>query len=60
MKNKEQVWIGLKIRHNETEWVDQTAFKYFNFNPLLLGKQKPIRVNVSSPYFGFDKSEERK
>uniref|UniRef100_A0A1A8KHS5 Lymphocyte antigen 75 n=1 Tax=Nothobranchius kuhntae TaxID=321403 RepID=A0A1A8KHS5_NOTKU len=44
--NMERIWIGLKIRNGDTEWVDQSPVSFFNFNPLLLGMHKTIRVNI--------------
>ncbi|XP_047436578.1 lymphocyte antigen 75 [Mugil cephalus] len=42
--NMNTTWIGLKIEHNEPSWADGTSVDYRNFNPLLLGKRKMIKV----------------
>uniref|UniRef100_A0A1A8R527 Lymphocyte antigen 75 n=3 Tax=Nothobranchius rachovii TaxID=451742 RepID=A0A1A8R527_9TELE len=44
--NMESIWIGLKIRNSDPEWVDQSPVSFFNFNPLLLGMHKTIRVHT--------------
>ncbi|XP_046886441.1 lymphocyte antigen 75 [Hypomesus transpacificus] len=42
-------WIGLKLRHSEPEWVDNTAVSFLNFNPLLHGLLRPMVVNTLDP-----------
>ncbi|PWA19051.1 hypothetical protein CCH79_00004967 [Gambusia affinis] len=45
----ERVWIGMKIKQNNFQWVDQTPVNYFNFNPLLLGMHKSMRIRTLDP-----------
>ncbi|XP_050978135.1 lymphocyte antigen 75 isoform X1 [Labeo rohita] len=40
------VWIGLKIKLHDTQWVDNTPVAYLNFNPLLHGQLRPIFINM--------------
>lgn len=47
MTNMNTMWIGLKIHFRDMEWLDRTPVGYVNFNPLLVGMQRLIRVNVS-------------
>ncbi|XP_040903935.1 lymphocyte antigen 75 [Toxotes jaculatrix] len=49
MTNMEAVWVGLKIRHNVPEWVDQSPVDYVNFNSLLVSMNKAILVNRWDP-----------
>ena len=43
-----KTWIGLKLKQQDPEWVDDSPVSYLNFNPLLHGLLRPILVNVSS------------
>ncbi|KAG7234662.1 hypothetical protein INR49_004187 [Caranx melampygus] len=47
--NSERIWIGLKIKHSDPQWADQSPVHYINFNPLLLGMHKSIHINRWDP-----------
>lgn len=48
MSEKDQIWIGLKIKQNDLQWEDHTPVNYFNFNSLLRGMHRTIHVRFSS------------
>uniref|UniRef100_A0A8B9HIP5 Lymphocyte antigen 75 n=1 Tax=Astyanax mexicanus TaxID=7994 RepID=A0A8B9HIP5_ASTMX len=39
-----KLWIGLKLRQHDTQWVDKSDVKYLNFNPLLHGQLRPMYI----------------
>uniref|UniRef100_A0A671PKU3 Lymphocyte antigen 75-like n=1 Tax=Sinocyclocheilus anshuiensis TaxID=1608454 RepID=A0A671PKU3_9TELE len=43
----QKVWIGLKFKLHDTQWVDNSPVAYLNFNPLLHGQLRPIFINAS-------------
>ncbi|CAL8246532.1 unnamed protein product [Lota lota] len=49
MADMQQIWIGLKLRSTYREWVDDTPAVFQNFNPLLHGMLRPMRVNTLNP-----------
>lgn len=49
MRNVDRIWIGLKLTHEKSEWIDQSPVNYVNFNPLLVGMHRFVKINVSSP-----------
>lgn len=46
----DRIWIGLKLKYGNPEWVDQSPVDYVNINPLVLGMHRDIKVNVSPRY----------
>ncbi|KAI4900585.1 hypothetical protein NFI96_017269 [Prochilodus magdalenae] len=48
MGQPQKVWIGLKLRLHDTQWMDNTPVTYINFNPLLHGQQRPMFINAST------------
>uniref|UniRef100_A0A672L2A6 Lymphocyte antigen 75-like n=1 Tax=Sinocyclocheilus grahami TaxID=75366 RepID=A0A672L2A6_SINGR len=42
----QKVWIGLKFKLHDTQWVDNSPVAYLNFNPLLHGQLRPIFINT--------------
>lgn len=49
MRNVDRMWIGLKLTHDKSEWIDESPVNYLNFNPLLVGMHRFVKINVSSP-----------
>ncbi|XP_031680247.1 lymphocyte antigen 75 isoform X1 [Oncorhynchus kisutch] len=45
----QKTWIGLKLKQQDPEWVDDSPVSYLNFNPLLHGLLRPILVNLLDP-----------
>ncbi|CDQ70480.1 unnamed protein product [Oncorhynchus mykiss] len=45
----QKTWIGLKLKQQDPEWVDDSPVSYLNFNPLLHGLLRPILVNLHDP-----------
>ncbi|XP_051528122.1 lymphocyte antigen 75 isoform X2 [Myxocyprinus asiaticus] len=41
----QKVWIGLKFKLHDTQWVDKLPVTYLNFNPLLHGQLRPMFIN---------------
>uniref|UniRef100_A0A8C7D525 Lymphocyte antigen 75 n=1 Tax=Oncorhynchus kisutch TaxID=8019 RepID=A0A8C7D525_ONCKI len=44
-----KTWIGLKLKQQDPEWVDDSPVSYLNFNPLLHGLRRPILINFHDP-----------
>ncbi|XP_072516907.1 lymphocyte antigen 75 [Salminus brasiliensis] len=42
----QKLWIGLKLRLHDTQWVDKSDVTYLNFNPLLHGQLRPMYINT--------------
>lgn len=47
MRGMDSIWIGLKLKHEDPEWMDHSTVSYFNFNPLLMGMHRAFKVLVS-------------
>ncbi|KAM4630009.1 lymphocyte antigen 75 isoform 2-T2 [Polymixia lowei] len=46
MPERQNTWIGLKLKPDDPEWVDKSPVSFLNFNPLLHGMLRPLRVNT--------------
>ncbi|XP_051531593.1 lymphocyte antigen 75-like isoform X3 [Myxocyprinus asiaticus] len=42
----QKIWIGLKFKLHDIQWVDNSPVTYLNFNPLLHGQLRPIFINT--------------
>ncbi|XP_071371816.1 lymphocyte antigen 75 isoform X1 [Centroberyx affinis] len=45
----EKIWIGLKLKTNDPEWVDESPVSFLNFNPLIHGMLRPVRIQPFAP-----------
>lgn len=54
MRNMDRIWIGLKIQRHDLEWMDESvSVRYVNFNPLLLGMKRTVKIQVSFTFLHF-------
>ncbi|CAF99787.1 unnamed protein product, partial [Tetraodon nigroviridis] len=45
MRNVDRMWIGLKLARDKFEWIDQSPVNYVNFNPLLVGMHRFVKIS---------------
>lgn len=44
-----RIWIGLKLRLQNMQWVDNTPVTYLNFHPLVHGQYRRMHINTFGP-----------
>ncbi|XP_062383151.1 lymphocyte antigen 75 [Sardina pilchardus] len=45
----QRTWIGLKLKLNHMQWVDNTPVDYLNFHPLVHGQYRRMHINMFNP-----------